>query len=77
MQRDSPNACQSVEGLHDAPALPLPPPKPPPTPPPVNGEKEASEGVSVRAEEIDPPPRERDARADAANGEIRPPPIPP
>jgi hypothetical protein len=43
----------------------------------VNGEKEASEGASVRTEEIDPPPRERDARADAANGEIRPLPIPP
>ena len=50
---------------------------PPPTPPPVNRGKEASEGASVRAKEIDPPPREQDARADAANGETRPPPIPP
>jgi hypothetical protein len=43
----------------------------------MNGEKEASEGALVRAEEIDPPPRKQDARTDAANGEIRPPPIPP
>jgi len=39
----------------------------------MNGEKEEREGTSVRAEETDTPPREREAREAAANGVPRAP----